>query len=618
MKNVSDSTRPASKRPRSFGVVILLVWAVSLVGCASSAWRQALEEDTPAAYHRFMRAHADSKYAAAARERLEFHQLQRNPTLAGYDAFVQRHPQSELLDRLHPALEGPAFEAARAAGTAEAYRGFLARFPGGALEQRALGNAVFVESGGFGGDPDSLAAFAEEHPDSDFAVEARRTARAVAARRSAGVREVALFLDVDATTPERNRVRAALIERISTLADRAGVRVRPSTAGDDDLPGTRLEVSHVERSVGTASEAGTLARPEIRATTEVVLRVGAGGDPIASRRFEVRVEDKAHVPGTSLLFAEEADRYWSEFFVPVATWQNDTTIRPAIPLSGSVVDVDGRGDRVVVLYEDGGFDLLGLADPARPVLLSSYERDRDHERWSGVRVFGDRIAIFGEEGLELVRFGEQGPFVERSYRRGEIGRVLSMTAQGEAFVITGVRGVQTLDPVSGEVRRVLRRVMKSVDAIGETLVFVDGESLYLSTLPLLEENRVLAQLELGKTFGPENVRVVDELAIVTGPGGALVVDLSEPRKPRALSRLHAREIGDVVDAARLRGRIFLVGDRGLQLLTRRLDGVEETIDVGPRNRVSVMGRHLVTSSAVGIQVVDTTPWAVSTSRPAAR
>ena len=38
--------------------------------------------------------------------------------------------------------------------------------------------------------------------------------------------------------------------------------------------------------------------------------------------------------------------------------------------------------------------------------------------------------------------------------------------------------------------------------------------------------------------------------------------------------------------------------------------VEETLDVGPRSRVSVMGRHLVAADRDGIQVVDSTPWAV--------
>ncbi len=608
---------------RFVGVALALAMIATLGGCVGKAWRQALEEDTPAAYYRFMREHGDSEYADAARERLDFHKLYREPTLSGYEAFRRRYPNSELLARLHPALEEPAFEAARAAGTAKAYRDFVERFPGGALAARAEGNAVFVASEGFGGDADRLAAFAREYPESDFAAEAARTMEAVAAKRAANFDAVGLVLEVDAATPERARVRAALIDRMAKLAERAGVRLMAAPDGVPperlrDFPAARLEVRHVEAAVGREAEAGELAQPAMLGRTEVVLRAKAGEAPIATRRFELRVEDKSYVPGTSVLFGANASRYWSEFFVPIASWRNDTTVRPPIALERPVIDVDGFGDRAVVLYEDGDFELLGLADPARPIQLARYARHEDYKKWSGIRRVGGRIAIYGEEGLEFIRFTAKGPVAERTWNRGDIGRVLSIAPVGDQMVIAGAKGLQVLDPATGEMRRVMRRIVKSIDALGETLVFVDGESVYLSTLALLAENRVIAQLKLGKTFGPDNVRVLDRAAVVTGPGGALVVDMANPRKPKAIAKLSSREVGEVVDASRVRGRTFLVGERGLQLLTRRLDRVEETIDVGARDRVSVMGRHLVTSSAAGIQVVDSTPWAQGSTPAAAR
>lgn len=615
------SIRPALCR--FVGVALGGAMLLSLGGCAGKAWQQALEEDTPAAYYRFMREHGDSQYAAAARERLDFHKLYREPTLSGYASFQRRYPNSELLVRLHPALETPAFEAARAAGTAGAYRDFVERFPGGELAARAEGNAVFVASEGFGGDADRLAAFAREYPESDFAAEAGRTTEAVAARRAASFDAVGLVLDVDASTPERARVRTALIDRMAKLTERAGVQLRVAPEGVAPervrhFPAARLEVRHVEAAVGRATEAGELARPAMLGTTEVVLRAQSGEPPIATRRFELRVEDKSYVPGASVLFGANASRYWSDFFVPVASWRNDTTVRPPIALERPVIDVDGFGDRVAVLYEDGDFELLGLADPTRPIRLARYARHEDYKKWSGIRSVDGRIVIYGEEGLEFVRFTAAGPVAEQTWNRGDIGRVLSIAPVGDQMVIAGVRGLQVLDLATGEMRHVMRRVVKSVDALGETLVFVDGESVYLSTLALLAENRVIAQLELGKTFGPDNVRVLDRAAVVTGPGGALVVDLKDPRKPKAVAKLASREVGEVFDASRVRGRTFLVGERGLQLLTRRLDRVEETIDVGVRDRVSVMGRHLVTSSASGIQVVDSTPWAEAPPPAAAR
>ena len=177
--------------------------------------------------------------------------------------------------------------------------------------------------------------------------------------------------------------------------------------------------------------------------------------------------------------------------------------------------------------------------------------------------------------------------------------------------------MQILDLATGKIRRVMRRVLMSVATAGETLVFVDGESIYLSNLELLAQNRVIAQMKLGKTFGPNNVRVLDRSAIVTGPGGALVIDLRNPAQPKAIAKLSTHDVGDVVDATRVRGRVFLVGKRGLQVLNRSLDRVEETIDVGERDRVTAMGRHLVTADRLGLQIVDATPWA-DASAPAAQ
>jgi hypothetical protein len=280
------------------------------------------------------------------------------------------------------------------------------------------------------------------------------------------------------------------------------------------------------------------------------------------------------------------------------------------------VDVDAVGDRSIVLFENGDFELLGLADPTQPVKLATYHRGENYKRWSGVQMLGSRVAIYGEEGLELVRFGPSGPAAEAVWDRGQIGRVLSIAMLGDRVVTVGAKGMQVGDPASGEVRRVMRRVIQGVGSAGDTLVFADGETVYISNLALLAENRVIAQMKLGRTFGPNHVRVLDQTAIVTGPGGALIVDLRNPQAPKALAKFSTREVGEIFDASRVRGRTFLIGARGAQLLDRALTHVEETIDVGERNRVAVMGRHLVLANEKTVQVVDAAPWA-ETSMPAA-
>jgi len=596
----------------------LVVLLVAATGCVGGAWRRAVEDDTPAAYYRFLRDHGDSSHASEARERLEYHKLLANPSLAGFEAYRKRYPSSALLANLKPALEGPAFELARARGTSMAYREFLTEFPDGDLAARAIGNATYLEAQGFQGDPAGLADFAALHPASDFAAEAARTAETVRLRRRAADTRIGLRFLIDADVPEARRVRQTLEERIRELAMRAGIQlVMVPDEGVAGGPGVVLEVSHRETPVAGSNESGQLAPPSILGVTQVVLRDVATKSPIVERNFEIRLDDKEHVPGTSVLFSAAAPRYWGSFFVPFARWSNDRAIRPALDLARPVADVEGFGDRVVVLYEDGDFDLFDLADPQKPVKLASYARGESYKKWSGIRLIGERVAIFGEEGLELVRFERGRPVRERTWSRGDIGRVLGLTSMGDEVVIVGAKGMQVIDLATGTIRRAMRRVIQGVDAAGRALVFADGESIYVSTLDLLVDERVIAQLKLGRTFGPSHVRVIDRTAIVTGPGGTLVIDVSVAERPRVTGKLFAREIGEVFDAARVDGRIYLVGQRGLQVLTRRLDAVEETVDVGARTQISAMGRHLVTADSGGLQVVDASPWSDRVVTPAA-
>ncbi len=598
-------------RLRSLRIALVLL-GMAAAGCVGGAWKRAVEEDTPAAYYRFLRDHDDSKHAAEARERLEYHKLLSNPSLAGFEAYRKKHPSSPLLAGLKPALEQPSFDFARARGTAMAYREFLTEFPSGKLAARAIGNASYLEAHSFDGDPVQLADFASLHPESDFAAEAMRTAETVAARRGSADGRLGLRFDIDPEMAEARRVRQTLEARIAELAMRSGIKLvvlpdGPSATG----PGIVLEVSHREETV-TGAAAGGLARPAVLGVTRLVLREQKSGSVIAERSFEIRVDDKAHVPGTSVLFSAAAPRYWAEFFVPLARWNNDRAVRPPLALGRPVVDVEGFGDRTVVLYEDGDLDLFDLADPGKPFKLAGYERGEDYKKWTGVRVIGERIAIFGEEGLELVRFDNGRPARERSWPRGEIGRVLGLAAVGHEIVIVGAKGMQVIDLETGTIRRAMRRVVQGIGAAGNALIFADGESIYVSNLELLVDERVIAQLKLGKTFGPTHVRVIDRTAIVTGPGGALVIDVAVAERPRVVGKLFAREIGEVFDATRIDGRIYLVGQRGLQVLSRSLDAVEETVDVGARTRVSAMGRHLVTADGAGLQVVDVSPWAERT------
>ena len=123
-------------RLRGLALGFALVLAIS--GCGARAWKQALKIDEPAAYHRFLREHGQSRYAADARRRLEVARLRDDPSYENFLAFQQRYPGDALVAEVQTLVEAAGFEAARAIGSGAAYRAFLANFPDSDQARRAL------------------------------------------------------------------------------------------------------------------------------------------------------------------------------------------------------------------------------------------------------------------------------------------------------------------------------------------------------------------------------------------------------------------------------------------------------------------------------------------------
>jgi hypothetical protein len=600
--------------------VISLI-GMTAIGCGGGAWDAAVREDTPVGYYRFMRDHPDSPHHVEAQERLDFHKLKRDPSLAAYEAFQVQHPASQLLDLLRPQIEPAAFDVARAVGTAEAYHSFSQQFPGGPYALRADGNAVYVEAQGFGGDPDALARFAASHPDSDFAAEAKRSAEGVALREQSQFARVGLVVEISPATPEADRLRKIFRERALELYEDSGIElvdvpdlVDASTAAK--LPTARLRISHAEAAVQTSISNGEMSRPGMLARTLVSLRRDPEAHEIFEREFTLRVDSTQHLAGHSVLFSSTAPVYWDAFFVPVASWQTNESVRPVVSLEHQAVDVDAAGDRSVVLYEDGSFQLLELADPSHPVILAEYTRPNDFKKWSGVSIIGSKVALFGEDGLELVGFGPNGAELEMALSRSEIGTIFAAERLGDQLILAGARGLLLVDRESRTVKRVMRRVIKGLALVEDDLIFTDGESLYVSNLSLLSTKRVSAQMKLGKGFGPERVRAFGPRVIVIGRGGVMALQVREKAAPVVTAKLPTRVVGRVHDATAVGNRIFLLGDRGLQMMDRNGVHLAESIDVADvRLRVAKMGRHIVSVGSSQLQVVDSTPL-ISQASPA--
>lgn len=589
-------------------VVFILILALLAVGCAGRAWNQARDEDSVAAYHRFLRDHSESEYADEARARMEFARVRNKPSRIAFERFQKKHPDSPLVAELRPYVEEHFFAEARALGTEAAYQEFLADFPGGAYSARAEGNANYLEADGFGGDVERLAAFAEAYPESDYSAEAQRSVAAVATRDRSSFRRVALVLDIHPTTPGAERVARVFTERAAAAYEGSGIQL-VATSGPSDphlaQHEMRLLISHREQQVGSELEAGHVSQPGFLARTVVTLLRKGSETPVWSDSFEHRVSPTEHRVDASILFSAGSAPYWSAFFVPVATWDTQVAARETRRFAKPPAAIEVVGSRAIVLFGDGDFQMFDIGDPASPVLLADYHRPRDLAKFDGVRAGVGELAIFGPEGIEIVRLGQKGPQRVAVHGRDEVGSVNEVIRIGSELVVASNHGLLAADP-SGGFKKLVPRPILGLERMGDRLLFTDGASLYVATLPLLRAGRIEAELRIGRGFGPSRVRVTGTTALVIGSRGLLRVDLSNPAQPRAVSRIEVSEVGSIGDAAVLGGRVFLLGQRGLQVSDRGGERVVDSVDVTPRGRLATSGRHLVAIGPDGLQVVDAT------------
>jgi hypothetical protein len=582
--------------------------AVFALGCTGMAWKKALRTDSAAGYYRYIRDHPKSSYIGAAEERIAFHKVLRRPDLNAYHRFQTEYPESALLPKLRVAIEELAFEAAMAAGTADAYQRFQKDFADGIHVRRAAGNAAYLAANGFGHRPSELQTFAATHPESDFAAEALRSLEALEARSQTRFQRVGLEIKINRGTPEGKRIAKAFGDRAVKAYRDAGMELVPARRGVK-LPEMRLTIQHGEKLESAEVKGGEVSRAGVVARTRVTLRRGAKGPVVWSRDFQVRVLPHQRIADASLLFASEpAKLYWEKFFVPVATWESRAAVRPALQLTDTVVAVDADQSRAVVLYGDGDFQLWGLSDPQAPTLLAEYDRASEIEHFGGVRLVDDEVVLYGQDGLEIVHFGPEGPKAVVTRSRGEVGSIRALQPVREGLLLASSQGLLLADRRGGNAKRVMRRMILGIAALGDKLVLADGDIVFVSTVELLRQQRVMAKLRLGREFKPAHVRVADGHAVVMGDGGIVVLGIPRSGKPRVVAKLNRSSSGEVRDALSMAGRIFLVGSRGVQLLDADRTRVAEAVDVVPRQFIARSGRHLVLAGEDHLQVVDVLPF----------
>jgi hypothetical protein len=602
---------------RSLGIVAGLL----ALGCASStgSWEAARSQDTPGAYHRFLRDNPNAPQAQEASERLAFTRLRQKPTAEGYAKFRVRYPQSELLAEIRPVVEQRVFEQTRVRGTGEAFAEFLREFPDGQNAERAAGNAEYLENRGYGGSVQALAAFAARHPASDFASEAERSAASIDARRGSAVRRVGLVIEVSSATPARDRVARRFAERASRYYARTALELVP-LRNASEAAGARvdavLSIRHREELVGAKVGADQITTPGALASTDVSLTRLGDSQPISSEEFRFKVSVSERRDGESLVFGSTGVRYWKEFFFPVATWNTQQAVRAPYPVAGPGVAVELVDHRAVVLFASGSFQVVDLSNPAAPQVVGQYRRPQDLSTWNGVRAIDGRFAIYGEGGLEIIDFASGTPQRVLALDRAKVGSVVAVAKADSGLLIAGSRGLTLL--AGGTVQPLIEMSVLGAAMLGDRVVFTSGTSLFVASLASLRKQQADAELPLGKQFAPWRIRASGNTAIVFGEEDVVFVDVSNPRKPRIQSRMRERAVGEISDALAVGGRFFVLGERGLLVTDASGERIDGSVDVSPRTHLGASGRHLVMIGDASLQVVDATPFVASGSVAAPR
>jgi hypothetical protein len=184
-------------------------------------------------------------------------------------------------------------------------------------------------------------------------------------------------------------------------------------------------------------------------------------------------------------------------------------------------------------------------------------------------------------------------------------------------LLAGSRGLVVMTDSDEPPQRILRRVIRALAGDGEHLFFSDGGVLFVSTFEELQKNKLVGQLRLGDGFGAHTIRSLGSWVAVLGEEAVSLVDVSDPANPELISRLDRSRVGRVSDALEMAGRIFLLGDRGLQLLDPGGERVAEHIPVIDASKMARMGHHLTMVGEQSMQVVDSVPFTVQFV-PAAR
>jgi outer membrane protein assembly factor BamD (BamD/ComL family) len=598
------------KRSKFHTVPLAAILLLLAGGCVSTSWQTARRVNTVASYHQFLRENPNSTHAAEARERIAYLRVEARPTIEAFERFREEFPSSTLLSDLEREMAPLYFEQARSANTPEAYRDFLSHYPNSELAERARGNLVWVERVRDQASAPALRRFVAEHPESDYAPEAQGTLRLLEVSRSTNFRRIGVRVDVSQGVQDSERVARGFAAMVARSFGEVGVEVRPIPIGtlpSSDLDGwVRIDYREVPAS-------GSFGRGSMTSDCRVRVYHRDQAEPVWDRHFQTPAD---HLRKTArgqdkTVFGNASYSFWRSFFVPTATWATSEARIHSIQYEEPVVDVDVQGDRAAVLFSTGGIEYLDVSSPLEPKLVQRYRRTRDLSKWSGVKLLPDqRAALYGLNGLEIVRFG--GLHAERigRWETSEVGVVREADLYGETLLVAGSRGIFAfrINHHAVQPHRLLDGDMVGITVREPYIYMTTTDDVAVADAKQLMRHMTGPRIALGPTFQAQHARLSGNSLWVFGKERIVQFSLHEPARPIPIAKLEEDDTGTITDAVSDGGHLYLLGERGLQIANPSDASVSDQIQVDADQSLAPMGRFLLLAGNTSVEVVDLSPY----------
>jgi hypothetical protein len=598
---------------RVLGSVALATWALGCATLMGSSWESARHANTVAAYSRYLRDNPNSAHSAEAQERIDALRVLAHQTIQSHEQFIEKYPQSALLPELRTAMEPLYFAKARTDNSPASYQTFLNTYPDGALATRAKGDLAYVEMLATHPSVATLREFMRDYPESDFATDAQRSLDLVAFKRETAITRLGIIVEVSPNTAQPQRVRRGFVAVVAREYREHGVEVTFIPTGAEPTPEMdgwlRLDYEESGAS-GTFGGSTVLSRCRVR-----LFHKSAPKDPVWDRTFEAPAEHimKGNYARDKTVFGNSRYPFWSQFFVPIAMWASTEAKVQKLDYFEDVRAMDMRGDRVAVLFNRGGFDLVDVSSPLDPQVIDRFRREDDLSNWSGIRIVDDHhVLIYGNDGAELIERTAEKPISKGRWETAEVGNINAADVWGDTALLAGNKGVYAVRLTSERLtsHRLLEGTFVALE-VQKPFIYLARPNRAEVTTP----KHLLRHLTGGAVAFPENFaaksgRIAGKSFVVFGKDGAMEVSLANPAHPEAVGPLSAEKVGHLSDVVADGDHAYLLGDRGLQIASNASKSVSDSIQVHGDHKMGLSGRYIFVAGARSLEVVDVGPYQV--------